>query len=99
MTDRSQTLAPFTIFGPVDSEHKTSHTERPFVMSHMLAKTGASLKYNIPFTARAFHVIHLNLKHQKHCVDVKVETHYEITALSVRALYVSPSLTAIKGGG
>lgn len=65
----------------------------------MLAKTGASLKYNIPFTTRAFHAIRLNLKHQKHCGDVKVETHYEITALSVRVLYLSPSLTAIKGGG
>lgn len=99
MTSHSQTLAPFTIFGPVDSEHKTSHTERPFVTSHMLAKTGASLKCNIPFTTRAFRAIRRNLKHQKHCGDVKVETHYEITALSVRASCVSPSLTGIKGGG
>lgn len=38
-----------------------------FVISHMLAKTGASLNYNLPFTTWAFHVIRLNLKHQKHC--------------------------------
>lgn len=71
-------------------------------MRQALCKTGVSLKYNIPFTPWAFHVIHLSLKHHKHCEPErigKVKTHDEITLLSVRALYVSPSLTAIKGGG